>query len=522
MAAIRYLDVEPHEDLENESPLHGVNEAEDLTAEQACAKAKAACPALATWDLNLALAAAARAVRRLEKKGELEPLSCDEAFSVHIYTQDSWFYKEVNRLLRLRDRAKLKPFFPYLKLILTGLHRLKPIDDTVFRGVRLDLSGKYADGDDIIWWAFSSATATAAVLSTDEFLGSSGPRTLFSIKVHRAVDVRKYSAIGSEDERLILPGTPFTVKPHLKLGGGLTMIQIEEDRSCPSMISGFSFSAAQNADQVTRLWHGTTTSALPGIIAARSLQPSVAGFYGPGVYLTSSRTKAVAWARFRAATAGRHFVASDGPQGKVHVIGSPVGGSCVDELGARPVLVAVDVRLGKCKTFDAVLRDADYFYWSLERFHRDPYLYIPALRERAASLRGKGPYLPSPHHGEVLWRGENRVPPEFEVLVSDEMGRLTMQQGPASSSDDDRWPGGSAWFRRANGVDDWMREGFDSQYIPEGLPSGSGALSIYSDTGGRGNECLDGLGPVHDRFRGDEYVVRDGSRVAYVSHEDCR
>jgi hypothetical protein len=74
-----------------------------------------------------------------EKKGELEPLTCEEAFSVHIYTQDSWFYKEVNRLLRLRDRANLKPVFPYLKLILTGLHRLKPIDDTVFHGVRLDL-----------------------------------------------------------------------------------------------------------------------------------------------------------------------------------------------------------------------------------------------------------------------------------------------------------------------------------------------------------------------------------------------
>jgi hypothetical protein len=100
------------------------------------------------------------------------------------------------------------------------------------------------------------------------------------------------------------------------------------------------------------------------------------------------------------------------------------------------------------------------------------------------------------------------------VLVSDEMGRLTMQNGCKSS--------GSAWFRRANGVDGWLQEGFDSQYIPEGLPSGSGALNVYSDAGGWQHKFLDGLGPVDDRFRGDEYVVRDGSRVAYASHEDCQ
>ena len=183
MASTRYLDIDPDEDLENESPVHGVHEAEDLTALEACARAQAACPRLATWDLNLALAAAGRAVKRLEKRGELEPLTREEAFAVHIYTQDSWFYKEVNRRLRLRERQSLKPFFPFLKLFLTGLHRLDPVDDTVFRGVNLDLSSQYGVDDDLVWWAISSATATAAVLTSDEFLGETGGRTLFSIKV---------------------------------------------------------------------------------------------------------------------------------------------------------------------------------------------------------------------------------------------------------------------------------------------------------------------------------------------------
>ena len=80
----------------------------------------------------------------------------------------------------------------------------------------------------------------------DIFLGQVGDRTLFSIKVHRCVNIRRYSAIGREDERLILPGTAFHVKSHLALGGGLTMIQLEEDRECPPLISGFAFSPPQN------------------------------------------------------------------------------------------------------------------------------------------------------------------------------------------------------------------------------------------------------------------------------------
>jgi hypothetical protein len=68
------------------------------------------------------LDAAARAAKRLENKGELAPLLRDEALAVHVYTQDSLFYKELNKRLRLWERENLKPFFPYLKQFLTSLH----------------------------------------------------------------------------------------------------------------------------------------------------------------------------------------------------------------------------------------------------------------------------------------------------------------------------------------------------------------------------------------------------------------
>ena len=101
MASVRFVDVDPDEDLENESPVYGVQDAEDMTLDEACQVAKASCEQLATWDVELALHAAARAAKRLENKGELAPLLRDEARAVHVYTQDSLFYKELNKRLRL-------------------------------------------------------------------------------------------------------------------------------------------------------------------------------------------------------------------------------------------------------------------------------------------------------------------------------------------------------------------------------------------------------------------------------------
>ena len=65
--------------------------------------------------------------------------------------------------------------------------------------------------------------------------------------MHRCVNIRRYSAIGNEDERLILSGTAFRVKSNLALGNGLTMIQLEEDVGCPALISGFAFVPSQHS-----------------------------------------------------------------------------------------------------------------------------------------------------------------------------------------------------------------------------------------------------------------------------------
>ena len=126
---------------------------------------------------------------------------------------------------------------------MTAVHKLPPCADaTVNRGVKLTIHHKYNKGDEPIWWAFSSATATLGVLQNEQFLGMTGDRTIFQLQnVRRAVDIAKYSAIQAEDERLILCGTPFVVKSKMNMGNGLWMVQMEEDLSAPPLVTGFSF-----------------------------------------------------------------------------------------------------------------------------------------------------------------------------------------------------------------------------------------------------------------------------------------
>jgi hypothetical protein len=49
----------------------------------------------------------------------------------------------------------MKLLFPYIKILLTALHKLKPIADTVYRGVKSNLAHKYPDDESIVWWGFT-------------------------------------------------------------------------------------------------------------------------------------------------------------------------------------------------------------------------------------------------------------------------------------------------------------------------------------------------------------------------------
>ena len=168
----------------------------------------------------------------------LDGLTRDEAGAINIYTQESPVYKKLNKMLLAGDREPLKQWFPFLKLFLNALHKLPSCPGTYFRGVSADIASQYTKGRKVVWWAFSSSTASIEALGA--FMKAGTPRVLFSLDVQWVVDIKKFSSFAvKEDERLLIAGIPLEVKSIMSLPDNITMVQMTEDTSCPSLIPGF-------------------------------------------------------------------------------------------------------------------------------------------------------------------------------------------------------------------------------------------------------------------------------------------
>jgi hypothetical protein len=170
---------------------------------------------------------------KLKCTNPADSLTPDQSAAIMLYTmgwepRDECLYVVLNAHLRAADRDKLKPWFLYLKLILTGLSRLPSIQRTVYRGVKLDLSSEHREGKQFFWWGFSSCTREIKVMQSKKFLGDSGARTLFHIECMNGKDIRHHSYYQKEDEVLLLPATYFEVKSCFEMAPDLHVIQIKE------------------------------------------------------------------------------------------------------------------------------------------------------------------------------------------------------------------------------------------------------------------------------------------------------
>jgi len=175
------------------------------------------------------------AKRRCEGK-PADGLTVDQSASIMLYTmewepQEQCLYAVLNATLRVEDRQKLKPWFLYLKLILSGLFKLPSSPRSVYRGVKMDLSNEYPKGKEIIWWGFSSCASCIEVLENEQFLGNKGTRTLFTIECISGKDISRHSYYQSETELLLLPARQFQVISCLEPASGLHMIQLKEIQS---------------------------------------------------------------------------------------------------------------------------------------------------------------------------------------------------------------------------------------------------------------------------------------------------
>jgi hypothetical protein len=167
------------------------------------------------------------------KKPPANGLSIDESASIILYTmewepQDRCLYATLNTILRAKDRRKLKPWFLYLKLFLTGLARLPSTNRTIYRGIKKTLNHLYKEGDTSIWWGFSSCTSSIKVLQNEDFLGKSGARTMFTIEGTSGKIIQNHSFHQDEDEILLLPARQLQVVSCLDSGNDLHIVQLKE------------------------------------------------------------------------------------------------------------------------------------------------------------------------------------------------------------------------------------------------------------------------------------------------------
>ncbi|CAF1375986.1 unnamed protein product, partial [Didymodactylos carnosus] len=172
-----------------------------------------------------------------------DQLSQDESAAIHLYTMEfsvgPSFYQLLNETLRSEHRDSLKPWFHYLKLFLTALQKLPTHPrTTVWRGVKdVNLSKDYKTGAQFVWWSVSSCTTAVDVLQTEQFLGKTGTRTLFSVECDTAKSISNHSYYSqTEREMILMPGTFLEVVGRLNPAENLFIIQLKEIPSSTQLV----------------------------------------------------------------------------------------------------------------------------------------------------------------------------------------------------------------------------------------------------------------------------------------------
>ena len=156
-------------------------------------------------------------------------LTKDESAAIHLYTMQ-WpdsndnLSTILNKILRSEKRDILRPWFSYLRLILTGLFKLPPKKGIFWRGIRGNVNDQYRR--EKVWWGFSSCTETMGQI--DQFLGRTGECTMFMIDCTNAKSIRDHSKFPDENEILLMPGTFFHVIDKHSPAKDLYVIHLQE------------------------------------------------------------------------------------------------------------------------------------------------------------------------------------------------------------------------------------------------------------------------------------------------------
>ena len=185
---------------------------------------------------------------REKVSGQITPLSLvveDDLCALALYTKmdgdPNNFYSVANRIMRQQTLGTtLNAILPMVRLMLCAMVKLDKFSGSVWRGIKLDLSGEYENGQEITWWSFSSTTYHMEMLEQPDFLGASGPRTLFQISTNCGTLLEPYSFAPWQKEVLLPPGLRFRISGKMTLdnqdGHILTIVQMQQVNSPDSCL----------------------------------------------------------------------------------------------------------------------------------------------------------------------------------------------------------------------------------------------------------------------------------------------
>lgn len=228
------------------------------------------------------------------------------------------FHKVLTQKCYNQDRRTIEPYAKFIWLLLKAMQSIEPFEEKiVFRGVKGAISEGYVEGREFTWHSPSSCTKSIKVLEDPLLCGRTGPRTIFTIQLSQgqAREIARYSMLPHEQEVLLPPGCRFKVVGVLSHQGDLTIVQLQEIPSRELILDLAATTGGvvppprptphapgSTTARSVMLYHGTSEEKALQIRADGHLKPSEWGFYGPGIYLTSSRQKAEAWACLAALT----------------------------------------------------------------------------------------------------------------------------------------------------------------------------------------------------------------------------
>merc|ERR1712166_785218 len=149
--------------------------------------------------------------------------------AILLYTGNA-IYGKLNKALRDENRAGVKKFFKYLRVLLEAFDYLPKQNRKLWRGISVDLYDQYKVGDTITWWSVSSTTSDQQV-ARNFCGGCRGKCTLVTVEAKTACDISALSFYSSEKESLLAPGTQLKVKSSKRVGN-VTEITMEEVGRC--------------------------------------------------------------------------------------------------------------------------------------------------------------------------------------------------------------------------------------------------------------------------------------------------